>query len=525
MKPLSRKLTFQIPLPTEEDARSDRDRVLDTLRPGFGRLEMDLSVTRMLYPAIRSAGGQITVTMLWQGEAWHLTRVEAGDTTAFHYGLAADLGSTSVTMELVDLNRGTVAARASRYNLQREYGDDILTRIFYGKDDPEHLLQLQEAAAETLRLLMEQLSERSGVDASQCAAMVLAGNTAMVHFLLGLDAFPLFHSPYAPVAAAPGFVPAAELGLKLMGPIFLYPARANYMGGDVLSGIVATGLGRSEGIRLFFDIGTNGELVAGCRDFLVAGAGAAGPALEGGVIRGGMCAGQGAVEHVSIRDDAVELEVIGGGVVRGICGSGIVDLIAELFLEDVLDFRGRLQPEASGRVAEVEGELAYRYVDGDRTADGRPLWFYESDIRRFLETKAAAWTMVAYLMEAVGMEFSDVEGFDVAGAFGTYIRWQSAVTVGLYPDLAEEKVRCVGNASLEGARCLLLERSHLEELDKLLRRMDYIQYGAIPNFVETMQAAAAIPHLDLDRYPRVRQWREERRSKRRMDKTRPLEKE
>ncbi len=133
--------------------------------------------------------------------------------------------------------------------------------------------------------------------------------------------------------------------------------------------------------------------------------------------------------------------------------------------------------------------------------------------------------MVAYLMETVGMDFSHIQGFDVAGAFGTYIRWKSAVTIGLYPDLSEEKVRCVGNTSLEGARCLLLERSHLEEIDGILQRMDYIQYGAIPNFVETMQAAAAIPHLDLDRYPRVRQWREERRSKRRMDKTRPLEKE
>ena len=510
MKPLSRKLTFQIPLPTEEDPRSDRDRVLDTLRPGFGRLEMDLTVTRMLYPAIRSAGGQITVTMLWQGEAWHLTRVEPGDTTAFHYGLAADLGSTSVTMELVDLNRGTVAARASRYNLQRAYGDDILTRIFYGKDDPEHLAQLQRAAAETLAQLMEDLAEESGVDTRQCAAMVLAGNTTMVHFLLGLDAFPLFHAPYAPVAAAPGFVRAEELGLKLMGPVYLYPAKANYMGGDVISGLVATGMARSEGIRLFFDIGTNGELVAGCRDFLVAGAGAAGPALEGGVVRGGMCAGKGAVEHVSIRRDKVRLSVIGGGKVRGICGSGIVDLIAELFLEGVLDFRGRLQPEASRRVEQVEGEMAYRYADGGRTADGQPLWFFESDIRRFLETKAAAWTMVAYLMETVGMDFSHIQGFDVAGAFGTYIRWKSAVTIGLYPDLSEEKVRCVGNTSLEGARCLLLERSHLEESDGILQRMDYIQYGAIPGCVETMQAAAAIPHLDLDRYPRVRRWRAQR---------------
>ena len=165
MKPLSRKLTFFIPLPTEDDPRSDYERVLDALRPGFGDLRIGLSVMRMLYPACRSQNGQVTATMIWQGDAWHLTRLEAGDTTAFHYGLAADLGSTSVTMELVDLNRGEIVAKATRYNLQRAFGDDILTRIFYGKDQPDHLKELQEATAETLRLLMGDLTEQSGIDA------------------------------------------------------------------------------------------------------------------------------------------------------------------------------------------------------------------------------------------------------------------------------------------------------------------------------------------------------------------------
>ena len=503
MKPLSRKLTFELPAPTEEDPRSDLDRVLDTLGPGFGRPRVSLEVMRQLYPACRAGDGRITATLLWEGDAWELTAVEAGDTAAAHYGLAADLGSTSVTMELVDLNRGAVLARASRYNLQRAFGDDILTRIFYGKDQPEHLRELQAATAETLTALMRQLEEETGVDTARCAAMVLAGNTTMVHFLLGLDAYPLFLSPYAPVVSAPGFVPGQRLGLPLACPVYLYPARANYMGGDVISGMIATGVARGEGIRLFFDIGTNGELVAGCRDFLVSGAGAAGPALEGGVIRTGMCAGRGAVEHVSIRNDKVRLKVIGGGKARGICGSGIVDLIAELFLEGVIDFRGVFQPDRSDRVETVEGELAYRYADGHRSAGGLPLWFYQSDIRQFLDTKAAAYTMVAYMMEAVGMDFSDIEAFDVAGAFGTYIDTHSAVTIGLYPDIPPEKIRCVGNSSLEGARCLLLDRGHLEEIGEILRRMDYIQYGAIPNFVETMQAAAAIPHLDAARYPSV----------------------
>lgn len=506
MKPLSKKLTFFIPLPTEDDPRSDCDRVLDALRPGFGELRVDLTVMRMLYPACRSENGQVTATMIWQGDAWHLTRLEAGDTTSFHYGLAADLGSTSVTMELVDLNRGEVVSKATRYNLQRAFGDDILTRIFYGKDQPDHIRELQEATAETLRLLMEDLTEQSGVDASLATVLVLAGNTTMIHFLMGLDAYPLFLSPYAPVVSAPGFLPGRQLGLSLDAPVFLFPSKANYMGGDIISGMIATGISRSEKILLFFDIGTNGELVAGCKDFLVAGAGAAGPALEGGVIRTGMAAAKGAVEHVSIRNGKIRLSVIGKGKVKGICGSGIVDLLAELFLEGIIDFRGVFCPEKSDRVAKVEGEWAFRYADASRTVDGQPLWFYQSDIRQFLDTKAAASTMVAYMMDAVGMRFSDVDRFCVAGAFGTYINTRSAVTIGLYPDIPPEKIACVGNSSLEGCLCLLLERSHLEEIGGILERMQYIQYGAIPNFVETMQAAAAIPSMATEAYPSVKKW-------------------
>ena len=519
MKPLSRKLTFLIPLPTEEDPRSDLDRILDALRPGFEQPRVDPAVLGMLYPACRGDGGRITATLVWQGESWLLTRVEAGDTSADHLGLAVDLGSTTVTMELVDMNRGTVLAKATRYNGQRSFGDDILTRIFYGKDRPDHLEELRQATADTLISLMEELAQTAGREVNQAAVMVLAGNTTMVHLLLGLDAYPLFLSPYAPVVAAPGFLPGERLGLPLSAPVYLYPAKANYMGGDITSGMVATGVARGEKIQLFFDIGTNGELVAGCRDFLVAGAGAAGPALEGGVIRTGMAAAKGAVEKVALRGGKPpRLTVIGRGKVKGLCGSGIVDLLAELYLEGILDFRGRLLPEASDRVEMVEGEPAYRYADGSRTVDGQPRWFYQSDIRQFLDTKAAAYTMVSYLLESVGMDFDSVEHFYVAGAFGTYLNTRSAVTIGLYPDLPEEKIRCVGNSSLEGCRCLLLERSHLAEIQGILDRMTYIQYGAIPNFVETMRSAAAIPHLDAGRYPSVAKWKKRREQRRKLQK-------
>ena len=513
MNALSEKIYLTLEPPTEEDARSDQRRLLDGLRENFGEVVLPLSLVRRLYPLCRKAEWRVTATLVWTGKSWQVMDLEPGDTTAWHYGLAVDLGSTSVTMELVDLRSGAVVARESMYNRQTALGSDVLTRIFYAKDQPEHLEELRLAALETLNELMGHLTEISGVEVRRCPVLVLAGNTVMTHFLLGLDGFPLFLSPYAPVAAEPGFLTGVELGLDMEGLVYLYPARANYMGGDIISGLVATGIARSEGIRLFFDIGTNGELVAGCKDFLLAGAGAAGPALEGGVIRTGMCAGPGAVEHVDIRGETVYLQVIGGEKVRGICGSGIVDLLAELYLEGIIDFRGIFQPEASRWVTTVEGELAYRYAEAEETAEGQPLYFYQSDIEEFLATKAAAYTMVEYMLKAIGMTFDDVEQFYVAGAFGTYIRTASAVTIGLYPDLPEEKVACVGNSSLEGARMLLLDREKLAEAEGIVEKMDYIQYGAIPDFVDSMSAARAIPHLDTARYPSVMKWKAQRQSR------------
>ena len=510
---ISQKVSLQLPPPTEEDGRSDQQRLLDALRPQWGQVEMGVGLLRQLYPLCREAQGHVTATLVWKGTGWALTAIEPGDTTACHYGLAVDLGSTSVSMELIDLNTGEVCCRQSRYNRQRAFGDDVLTRIFYGKDNPEHLAELQQSAVDTLAELMEALWEESGVKADHCPAMVLAGNTIMINLLLGLDGYPIFLSPYAPVASDPGFVRGGDLGLPFSGLVYLFPAKANYMGGDIVSGMIATGIARSQRIQLFFDIGTNGELVAGCRDFLVSGAGAAGPALEGGVIRTGMCAAAGAVDRVHIENGAVELSVIGGGKVAGICGSGIVDMIAELFLEDIIDFRGLFQPERSERVERQGEELAFRYADADETVDGVPRYFYQSDIEQFLATKAAAHTMVAYMLAAVGMDFTDVEYFYVAGAFGAYLDPKSAVTIGLYPDIPMEQIRCVGNSSLAGCRALLTDRSHLEEIGGILERMEYIQYGAIENFVDSMHAAAVIPHMNTAVYPSVERWHRERRAR------------
>jgi len=503
MKKMSEKIYLQLEAPTEEDFRSSAQRITDGLKTQFGPVSVPVQTLRKLYPLCQKADWRITAALAWDGNGWVLANVEAGDTTLQHYGLAVDLGSTTVVMEAVDLNSGEVVASHTAVNRQVEYGNEILSRIFSSHENPEVLEKIRLATVNTINSLIDDLGEQIGYDLRSCAMMVISGNTTMIHFLLGLDAFTVFMSPYATVTTEPGFIPAHDLDIPMMGMVYIVPSKSNYVGGDITSGAVALGLTRSEEINVFLDIGTNGELLMGNRDFMVAGAGAAGPALEGEVIRTGMRAEPGAVDGVKIHGDRVELSVIGNAAPKGICGSGIVDMIAELYLEDILDFRGKFIPENSARVEKLDGEWAFRYADG--------LYFYQSDVEQFIATKAAAHTMVEYMMQKIGLSMEEVGNFYLAGAFGTHIKIPSGITIGLYPDIPQEHILCAGNSSLLGARVILLDRERVEDAQHFVEYTDYIQFGEVANFVDIMSAAQGIPHLDVNRYPSVMAWKADRK--------------
>ena len=502
MEKMSEKIYLQLDPPAEEDFRSSARRITDGLQEAYGSVRIPVRTLRKLYPLCQKADWKLTVTLAWDGSGWVLVNVEAGDTTHHHYGLAVDLGSTTVVMEAVDLNTGKVLATKTAVNRQVTYGNEILSRIFVSHENPEILEAIRQATVQTIQGLAEDLSREVRYDLFGSGMMVISGNTTMIHFLLGLDAFTVFMSPYATVTTEPGFQPARDLGFAMDGMVYIIPAKSNYVGGDITGGAVALGLTRSEEINVFLDIGTNGELLIGSKDFMVAGAGAAGPALEGEVIRTGMRAEPGAVDGVTIRGDRVELSVIGGGEPKGICGSGIADMIAQLYLEDILDFRGKFVPEHSSRLELREGELAFRYADG--------LWFYQSDVEQFIATKAAAYTMVEYMMQKIGLSMDEIGRFYLAGAFGTHIKISSGITIGLYPDIPREQIICPGNSSLLGARALLLDRELVSEAERFVAYTDNIQFGEVANFVDIMSAAQGIPHLDQNRYPSVMKWKAER---------------
>lgn len=495
-------------------------RLLAALRDcgSFDQAEADIrirpTVLSECLAVCEQADWQVTASLGFDGRNWELLALEAGDTTARHYGLCADLGSTTIVMEFVDLNTGEILASESVFNPQIAYGDDILTRIFYTKDHPERRRELQEATAKGFRMLLEKLSEKTGVDARQCNILTVAGNTTMMHFLLGLDAFGVFQSPYAVQTLEPDVCRGTELGIPVRGFVYICPAMENYLGGDIISGMLATGLPEHSEISVFLDVGTNGELVVGNDEFLLAGAGAAGPALEGGSVRTGMRAEKGAVDRVTTEQGRLKVHVIGETEAKGICGSGIVDLLAELYLNGWIDLRGRFQavedtedgtlkeriPGLTKRpmrdaASEEDTEYAIEYAPG--------LYFYQSDIDEFIRTKAAAMTMVEYMMNLIGLTMADVSRFYVAGAFGTHIDKESAVTIGMYPDIDRGKIISPGNTSLQGAKKLLLDRGLTEKAEEIIERMQYVQFGAVEEFLEIMRAAQAIPHTDLQRFPSV----------------------
>lgn len=504
MGAISEKIYLRLKMPDEITPVSDAARIQLALEAmGYTHVSLPLQVLRKLYPLCRDAGFDITVTLVRRDWDWILTDVEAGDTTKQHFGLAVDYGSTTIVMQLVDLYSGNVVWEEKQVNGQTAFGTDILTRITYAMEDPSHMEDLHQATITTFGNLMDAIKEATGVETAKCPIMILSGNTTMIHFLLKLDAWTVFASPYSPVSSDPGFFWGRELGIPFDGQVYIIPAASNYVGGDIVSGLLTLDLHKKEETSLFFDIGTNGELVLGNRDWLLAGAGAAGPALEGYISRYGMRAGEGTIDSVKIQKDQLRFTTIGGKRPIGICGSGIIDLIAEMRLNGWINIAGELNPKASSRIRIIDGEPAAVYATEEESASGKPLYFSQTDIMQYLDTKAAAYTMIECLLESAGIAFEDIERCYLSGAFPAHSNLESAIAVGIFPDLAREKYQVLRNSSLDGARALLLDRSRFGELKELLERIYCVQFASIPDFLVRMQAAKFIPHTDMSRYPTI----------------------
>jgi len=506
MKPFSEKVYLQLKMPTEDLPLSDQQRIclaLNTL--GYEPVTIPLSILRKLYPLCRDCGFDLTVTLVYREHDWVVTDIEAGDQRSHHYGLAVDYGSTTIVMQLIDLHSGTVIDQVKAFNGQAAYGTDILTRITYALEDPSHVDDLQRATVQTFEALLSQLTEQTGIEAHRCPIMIVSGNTTMIHFLLKLNAWTVFASPYAPVSADPGWFRGEELDMGFDGFVYLIPAASNYVGGDIVSGLLKLDLHKQEQVGLFFDIGTNGELVIGNKDWIMAGAGAAGPALEGYISRYGMRASEGAIEKIRINNHELSFSVIGNKKPVGICGSGIIDLIAQMRLHGWINIAGELEPSASDRIRYLKEERQYAvfYATEEEAEAGNPLFFTQTDIRQYLDTKAAAYTMIECLMETAGVSTEELGHCYLSGAFSAHSDLESAITIGMFPDLPRDHYTAIANTSLDGAGILLLNRDRLQDVHEIIDKIYCVQFASIPDFLVRMQAAKFIPHTDMDRFPSI----------------------
>jgi uncharacterized 2Fe-2S/4Fe-4S cluster protein (DUF4445 family) len=437
--------------------------------------------------------------------------------------MALDLGTTHLEATLIDLLTGKTLAHGHAVNQQIAYGADILSRIhFAGRKqngmEEDGLQILQQSIVDAVNGLAEELAARIQMSAVDVRAVSISGNTTMVHLLLGLNPHHICREPYIPLVNDPDPFCCAEIGLNChpQALVWILPSIGSYFGGDLISGILSSGLDQAEQTSMLIDVGTNAEVVLGSRDWLIACAGAAGPALEGGVARMGMRADAGAVEHVLIDRSSwqLKLQTIDDAPPVGICGSGLIDLVAELYLARIVDLRGKFQAVFSGQSEEQlafvrrhlvqrDGEMEFIVAPAQESGNGEPVVLGQIDLDAMMRSKAAMYAILTTLTAQVGVAFSDLEYIYVAGAFGKHIDPRQAITLGMLPDLPIATYRGVGNSSLHGAELILLDESARLRGREIGRKITYIELNVNQEFMIRFSGSRFIPHTDPGKFPSV----------------------
>ncbi|MEW6446705.1 MAG: ASKHA domain-containing protein [Bacillota bacterium] len=493
---LSKKLHVKLRPPHLGDNLADCDRLLSALPHAAGEVKVPLGVLRRLPEILRTADWRVTAVLGRMEGGWLLQGVEPGDTTACHYGLAVDAGTTTITAAIVDLTSGTTLATASGENMQTGIGEDILTRILLA-EEPGGLGRLQGLLVESINKVAGEAADEAHICIRKVTAVAVGANTTMVHFLLGMDPTYICREPYIPVANAPSLFRAADLGLSVHpeAVVCCLPGVGSYVGGDAVAGILVSGMHNREETSIFVDIGTNGEVVIGGKEWLVAAAGAAGPAFEGGVVRHGVRAGPGAVVRVKInpRTHRVEYRVAGEGKARGLCGSAVVDSLAGMLLAGIIDRAGCFR----------DGREAFVVVPARETELGNDIVITQQDIKNFLRTKGAMNAALETLLSAVGVRLQEIGRFYAAGAFGEHLDVEAAVTIGLYPDLPRDRIVLLGNSSLKGAKRVLVSEEARRDLTEICRKVTYFELNASADFMVRFAGSQFFPHTDITLYPSV----------------------
>jgi len=506
LDPLVRKLYLVMNPPSVADHTADHERLYVAIREKIDApvMQTGFRILQRLSPLLQQCGYKATATVGRRGGTTEVIEIECGDKSGRNFAVAVDLGTTTVVAHLLDLASGETVDTEATYNNQIKFGEDYIRRIIYAEQN-NAFDEMQSTIVHDVNDLILTLASRQMVDLQDITAVICAGNTAMAHFLLNLDPTRIRRAPYV---ASAGFIPpirAAEAGIQInkRGLLYCLPSVAAYVGSDIVAGVLTTRMYTKKKISLFVDIGTNGEVVLGNRDWLVCASSSAGPAFEGGGVRHGMRAAAGAIERLDIHSDGpVEYKTIANVHPAGICGSGLLDTLAELFTAGIIDRTGRLKADVDSRVTEGEEGLQFQIVPAQN--DHQQIVITQADINNLIRSKAGVFAAIRVLMESTQTNSETLDAIYIAGGFGNYLNVQKAVAIGMLPDVPVKRLHFVGNTSIAGAKTVLLSQKALATAEEIAGSMTYFDLMSHPGYMEEFVRAGFLPHTDLSLFPTVR---------------------
>lgn len=508
------KKYLELTPPSTHDNLPDATRLLGFLKLAHDehRLEVDLSVLRKIPQVLREQDFKVTATLARpvreRDGRTRIVNVQPGDTTDRNYAIAMDIGTTTLYGQLLDLKTGEVLAQYGDFNGQISYGEDVISRIVYA-EKPGGLDKLHQVVTATVNKIIKKLFRHAKIDPDEVSTLTLAGNTTMTQLLLKIDPRYIRRSPYVPASTLFPPIRAVDLGIAVGDHVtaLFYPAVSSYVGGDIVSGVMGSGMYRAEELCLFMDIGTNAEIVIGNKDWLACAACSAGPAFEGGGIQFGMRATKGAIEDFSIDPFSLEpmLITIGNVKPKGICGSGLISVVATLFETGVVSNAGKFNQDLdTPRIRETDGIAEYVLAFAEETQIGRDITLTEPDIDNLIRAKGAMFSGCMTLLEEVGLDINDVQRIFLAGGFGSYVDLEKAMTIGLLPEMDPDKVVFVGNGALMGAKMSSLTNRIRRDVVEVTRKMTNFELSETASYMDHYIAALFLPHTDMQRFPRLK---------------------
>jgi uncharacterized 2Fe-2S/4Fe-4S cluster protein (DUF4445 family) len=502
--PMSSRIVLKLPPPSLDDNISDLERLKRELfAQGLGCLRVPHRFLTNLSKTVREGNWEITLTTMHSEDCYEITNIYPGSCKDPHYGVAVDIGTTTVVIYLIDLTDGRLVDIASIYNSQIRFGDDVITRIVNATEHNQ-MKSINRAVISDINNLFVLLLENHNITVDSVDCFVASGNTTMTQLFLNLDPSSIREEPYIPTANIFPLSFAGELGIKAHPntPVYVFPCVASYVGGDIVSGILATRMHERDDLCIFIDIGTNGEIVIGNSEWMMSAACSAGPCFEGSGMRHGMRATDGAIEGVRINPETLEvsLQVIGDGQPIGICGSGMIDVISDMFLTGILDQKGKLQREISDRIR--DGEDGPEFVI--HSGKDKDIVLSEPDIENIIRAKAAIYAGFSTLLKETGFSFDDVQKVFIAGGFGKFLDIEKAVILGMLPELPREKFEYMGNTSIKGAYLCTLSKKLSREAEEISGKMTYMELSVSSSFMDEYVSALFIPHTNIDTFPGVK---------------------